>query len=59
MFRTSVNLPGGDDRGFDGDDGVDHIDHVVHVDDVDVGVHQKSHKHFIPYMSFCVSIWDI
>ena len=56
MFRTSVNLPGGDDRGFDGDDDVDHIDHVVHVDDVDVGVHQKSHKHFIPYMSFCVSI---
>ena len=36
MFRTSVNLPGGDDRGYDGDDDVDHIDHVVHVDDVDV-----------------------
>ena len=32
MFRTSVNLPGGDDRGYDGDDDVDHIDHVVHVD---------------------------
>ena len=38
MFRTSVNLPGGDGRGDDGDDDVDHIDHVVHVDDVDVDV---------------------
>ena len=36
MFRTSVNLPGGDGRGDDGDDDADHIDHVVHVDDVDV-----------------------
>ena len=32
-------------------------------DDVDVhlgdkGVHPNSHKHFIPYMGFCASIWD-
>ena len=26
-------------------------------DDYD-GVQQKSHKHFIPYMVFCASIWD-
>ena len=38
MFRTSVNLPGGDGGANDGDDDVDHIDHVVHVDDVDVDV---------------------
>ena len=38
MFRTSVNLPGGDGRGYNCDDEVDHIDHVVHVDDVDVDV---------------------
>ena len=30
----------------------------AYVDDVDDGVHQKSHKHFIPYMVFCASIWD-
>ena len=24
----------------------------------DVGVHPNSHKHFIPYMGFCASIWD-
>ena len=23
-----------------------------------VGVHPKSHKHLIPYMGFCASIWD-
>ena len=22
------------------------------------GVHPNSHKHFIPYMGFCASIWD-
>ena len=32
-------------------------------DDDDVGgdvggVHPNSHKHFIPYMGFCASIWD-
>ena len=23
-----------------------------------IGVHPNSHKHFIPYMGFCASIWD-
>ena len=27
-------------------------------DDDDGGVHPNSHKHFIPYMGFCASIWD-
>ena len=26
--------------------------------DNEVGVHPNSHKHFIPYMGFCASIWD-
>ena len=26
--------------------------------DDDSGVHPNSHKHFIPYMGFCASIWD-
>ena len=32
-------------------------DHVDGDDDVE-GVHPNSHKHFIPYMGFCASIWD-
>ena len=39
MFRTSVNLPGGDGGANNGDDDVDHIDHVVHVDHIDHVVH--------------------
>ena len=27
-------------------------------DVVNDGVHPNSHKHFIPYMGFCASIWD-
>ena len=27
-------------------------------DDDKEGVHPNSHKHFIPYMGFCASIWD-
>ena len=38
----------GDDG--DGDDG--------DVDEDGDGVHPNSHKHFIPYMGFCASIWD-
>ena len=44
---------GSEDNDVDGDDDVD--------DDVDGdgdGVHPNSHKHFIPYMGFCASIWD-
>ena len=36
---------GGDDASDDDGDGGD-------------GVHPNSHKHFIPYMGFCASIWD-
>ena len=32
--------------------------HFVDDDDDVKGVHPNSHKHFIPYMDFCASIWD-
>ena len=35
----------------------DYDDDNDNKDDQD-GVHPKSHKHFIPYMGFCASIWD-
>ena len=35
----------------------DDDDKVDHEDDSE-GVHPNSHKHFIPYMGFCASIWD-
>ena len=31
---------------------------VVDFDNYQNGVHPNSHKHFIPYMGFCASIWD-
>ena len=35
------------------------LDHHGDHDDYDPGgVHPNSHKHFIPYMGFCASIWD-
>ena len=36
------------------DDDNDEVDD----DDGGDGVHPNSHKHFIPYMGFCASIWD-
>ena len=30
----------------------------IYNDGGDDGVHPNSHKHFIPYMGFCASIWD-
>ena len=42
-----------DDDDLDDDDDDDGDD-----DDGDDGVHPNSHKHFIPYMGFCASIWD-
>ena len=36
----------------------DYDDHVDDDGGDHDGVHQKSHKHFIPYMGFCASIWD-
>ena len=36
-------------------------DDIVHDDDdgdENYGASPKSHKHFIPYMVFCASIWD-
>ena len=45
-------VQGGADN--DNDDGDDSNDDV----DSDDGVHPNSHKHFIPYMGFCASIWD-
>ena len=44
-----------DDSGcdHDGEDDVSYKD-----GDGNDGVHPNSHKHFIPYMGFCASIWD-
>ena len=36
------------------DDDNDEVDD----DDNGDGVHPNSHKHFIPFMGFCASIWD-
>ena len=42
----NINLSAADDDGdYDGDDNHD-------------GVHPKSHKHKIPCMGFCASVWD-
>ena len=41
----------------DGDDEEDAVDHNED-EGKDDGVHPNSHKHFIPYMGFCASIWD-
>ena len=36
----------------------EHIDHYMRTYAIVIGVHPNSHKHFIPYMGFCASIWD-
>ena len=45
----------GDDKDDDDDDEDDDDDDD---DDCEDGVHPNSHKHFIPYMGFCASLWD-
>ena len=37
-------------------DDADSVEDVL--DDDGDGVHPNSHKHFIPYMGFCASLWD-
>ena len=47
--RPFICWKNGDDN--DDEDGDDD-------DEEEDGVHPNSHKHFIPYMGFCASIWD-
>ena len=44
MLQTKIQARDDDDKDGDVDDGG--------------GVHPNSHKHFIPYMGFCASIWN-
>ena len=55
-----VRLEDDHDNNDDVDDAMVRLedDHDDNDDIDDNGVHPNSHKHFIPYMGFCASIWD-